>query len=67
MKVTLRAARANANLTQAEAAKKLNVSKDTISNWETAKSFPDALKIRDIEQVYGISYDDIIFLPSNYA
>lgn len=67
MKVTLRAARANANLTQAEAAKKLNVSKDTISNWETAKSFPDALKIRDIEQVYGISYDDIIFLPPNYA
>ena len=67
MKVTLRAARANANLTQAEAAKKLNVSKDTISNWETAKSFPDALKIRDIEQVYGISYDDIIFLPFNYA
>lgn len=67
MKVTLRAARTNANLTQSEAAKKLNVSKDTISNWEKAKSFPDALKIRDIEQVYGVSYDDIIFLPLNYA
>lgn len=67
MKMTLRAARSNANLTQAEAAKKLNVSRDTISNWETAKSFPDAIKIRDIERVYGITYDEIIFLPNNYA
>lgn len=67
MKMTLRAARSNANLTQAEAAKKIGVSRDTISNWETAKSFPDALKIRDIELVYGITYDDIIFLPHNYA
>ncbi len=66
-KITLRAARSNVGLTQAEAAKKLNVSRDTISNWETAKSFPDAIKIRDIERVYGVEYDDIIFLPTNYA
>lgn len=34
MKVSLKAARVNANLTQIEAAKKLNVTKDTIANWE---------------------------------
>lgn len=41
MKVTLKAARINAGLTQAEAAQKLNVSKDSISNWERGKTFPD--------------------------
>lgn len=67
MKVSLKAARANANLTQTEAAKRIGVTKDTISNWENGKSFPDALKIRDIERVYNVVYDDIIFLPNNYT
>lgn len=67
MKLTLKAARINANLTQQEAAKKLKVSRDTVCNWEMAKSFPDAIKIKEIEKIYGISYDEIIFLPTNYA
>ena len=62
MKLSLKAARTNVNLTQQQAADELKVSRDTISNWETGKSFPDALKIREIEKLYNIAYDDIIFL-----
>nr|UWH96904.1 MAG: helix-turn-helix domain protein [Bacteriophage sp.] len=61
--ITLKAARVNKSLTQLEAAKLLNVSKDTIGNWERGKSFPNLKNIKDIERVYGVSYDDIIFCP----
>lgn len=67
MRVTLKAARTNVGLTQQEAADKIGVTVDTMSNWERAKSFPNALQIRRIEEVYGVSYDNLIFLPSNYA
>ena len=67
MKVTLKAARTNVGLTQQEAADKIGVTVDTMSNWERAKSFPNALQIRRIEEVYGVPYDNLIFLPSKYA
>lgn len=61
MKVTLKAARTNVGLTQQEAADKIGVTVDTMSNWERAKSFPNALQIRRIEEVYGVPYDNLIF------
>lgn len=67
MKITLKAARVNKGLTQEEAAIKIGVTKDTISNWERGKSYPDALNLKGIEEVYGISYNNIIFLPRNYG
>lgn len=67
MRVTLKAARTNVGLTQQEAADKIGVTVDTMSNWERAKSFPNALQIRRIEEVYGVPYDNLIFLPSSYA
>ena len=67
MKVTLKAARVNVGLTQKEAGKKLNVSRDTIVNWESGKSYPDAIKLKEIEKLYGVGYDEIIFLPQNYT
>ena len=63
MQLTLKAARANAKLTQREAAEKLGVTVDTISNWERGKSFPNAIQIRRLELVYGVSYDALIFSP----
>lgn len=63
MKVTLKAARVNAGLTQNEAAKRIGVSKETLANWERGKSFPGTLKIPMIEKAYNARYDDIIFLP----
>ena len=65
MKISLKAARVNANLKQKEAAVKLGVSNKTLGNWEHGISFPDATKIDEICNLYGASYDDIIFLPNN--
>lgn len=63
MKITLKAARVNIGLKQREAAKLLHVSRDTLSNWERGKTYPDALNIKTIEKIYGIPYEQIIFLP----
>lgn len=65
MKLTLRAARVNAGLTQVEAGKRIGVGPDVISNWERYISFPNVLQLPKIEEAYGIKYDDIIFLPQN--
>lgn len=63
MPLTLKAARVNVNLKQEFVAEKLGVSKDTIRNWERGKSYPDAVQLGTILTLYGVSYDDIIFLP----
>lgn len=63
MALTLKAARVNKNLTQAEAAKLIGVTEDTISNWERMKSFPNVPQIHKIEEVYGVPYNALIFLP----
>ena len=65
MRVNLKAARVNVGLTQVEAAKKIGVSPDVISNWERFISFPDVLQLPKIEEVYRVKYDDLIFLPDN--
>ena len=62
MSLTLKAARVNKKLTQENAAKKIGVSKDTLGNWERGKTYPDAEKIKTIEVVYGVRYDEINFL-----
>ena len=61
-KMTMRAARVNAGLSQKDAAKGLNISNKTLSNWESGKSFPKADKIPNICDLYNVLYDDIIFL-----
>lgn len=65
MKLTLKALRANSNMTQAEAAKAIGVSEFTWSNYEKGKTYPDVLIIKKIEKAFNISYSDIIFLPQN--
>jgi len=67
LKLTLAAARVNKNLTQKQAAELIGVTRDTVGNWERRKSYPDAIIIRNIEAVYGVQYDDIIFLPGDNA
>lgn len=65
--MTLKAARVNAGLSQAEASEKIGVTKDTLGNWERGKTYPNALNIRKIEEVYGVRYDSIIFLLKDDA
>ena len=65
MAITLKAARVNKGLTQMEAAELIGISKDTLSNYERAKSFPDVPTIKRIEEAYSVEYNDIIFLPDS--
>jgi len=65
--MTLKAARVSAGLSQTEAARKIGVTKDTLGNWERGKTYPNALNIRRIEDVYGVRYDSIIFLLKDNA
>lgn len=62
-RITLKAARVNKGMTQAEAAKELGVSVDTLGNYENGKSYPDVRILKKIEEVYDVEYDSLIFLP----
>ena len=66
-RLTLKAIRINNGWSQEEAAKLFEVSKDTISNYENYKTYPDVPVIENILKVTGLKYDDIIFLPDNYG
>lgn len=63
---TLKTAREWRGLTQSEAAEKLGIGQDTVSNYERGKTYPDIPTLRKIEQLYGIPYDQLIFLPLDY-
>lgn len=65
-KITLAAARVNAGMTQDKAAEALNISKETLSNYERGKSVPNWDMVRKIESVYDFP-SDFIFLAKNYA
>lgn len=65
MSITLKAARVNAGYGLAEAAKAMGVSIKTLNNWESARSFPNVPQITLIENLYGLTYNDINFLSCN--
>lgn len=65
MKLTLKAIRANENLTQEEAGEKVGVSKYTWRNWEVGKTFPTVAQLKEIEKRFEVSYSDIIFLDDD--
>lgn len=65
MTITLKSARVNKGLTQVKAAKLIGITPDTLSNYERGKSYPDVPIIQKMEQVYGVSYSELIFLPIN--
>ena len=62
MPITIKAARVNQNLTQAEAAKALKISLASLQNYEAVRRYPNVEIIKRIENVYGVEYKDIIFL-----
>lgn len=65
MQITLKAARVNKGMTQAEASKALGVSEDTLWNYEAGRSYPNVPIIKRIEDVYGIPYSDILWCVEN--
>ena len=67
MAITLKAARVNAGLTQKEAARRLNISKGTLSSYEKYITKPDIERAQQIAELYGLTVDGIIFLPKDCA
>lgn len=59
MRITLKAARVNKGMTQAEVANSLNVTKKTVCYWENGKTMPKVDKIEPLCNLYGVTYDDI--------
>ena len=56
----LKDARLHSGLTQEKAAEELNVSRQTISNWENEKSYPDIISVIELSNLYSISLDDLL-------
>lgn len=63
VKLSMKAARVNSGLSQKEAADRIGVSNKTLGNWENGITFPPADKIPIICELYGVSYDNLNFLP----
>lgn len=62
MKISLKAARINAGLTQSQVAKALKKGKQTIVNWENGKTTLDVANFTALCDLYGVK-KDYIFLP----
>lgn len=65
MAISLKALRVNAGLDQRAAAERLGITPETLSRWEKGKSFPTVPQITKIENLYGTTYAEINFLPTN--
>ena len=53
-------ARSAAQLTQEQSAEALGVSRQTISNWENSKTYPDIVSIIKMSDLYGVSLDQLL-------
>lgn len=53
-------ARIKTNLTQEQVAEALGVSRQTISNWENGKTYPDIISVIKMSDLYDISLDHLL-------
>ena len=56
----LKNARNDAKFTQEEIAERLGVSRQTISNWENCKSYPDIISVIKLSEIYSITLDALL-------
>ena len=56
----LKEARIRAGLTQENVAEKIHVSRQTVSNWENEKSYPDIAVVIELAGLYSLSLDDLL-------
>ncbi len=59
LRISLAAARVNAQMTQAEVAEKMHVSKQTIVNWEKGKIIPGTAQLQFLCMLYNFPVDNI--------
>lgn len=67
MKISLRAARVNANLTQKEVVERIGISKTTLCSYEKGRTAPDIDTAKQLAALYGLTVNDIIFSPKDCA
>lgn len=60
MKITLRAARVNAGLDQADVARELGVNIATVSSWETGKTKPSLDNFQRMCELYDWPAQDVV-------
>ncbi|MDO5016385.1 MAG: helix-turn-helix transcriptional regulator [Eubacteriales bacterium] len=60
LNVNIQQARKNKKLSQAELAEILNVSRQTVSNWERGISVPDARVLEEMSQVFEVSTSTLL-------
>lgn len=56
----LKEARMSSGLTQERVAEEIDVSRQTISNWENEKSYPDIVSVIRLSSLYSISLDELL-------
>lgn len=56
----LKQARLAVNLTQEVVAEKVGVSRQTMSNWENGRSYPDIVSIIILSDIYGMTLDSLL-------
>ena len=56
----LKDARMRSGFTQESVAEKVNVSRQTISNWENETSYPDIISVIELSNLYSISLDELL-------
>lgn len=56
----LKDARMRSGFTEESVAEKVNVSRQTISNWENEKSYPDIISVIELSNLYSISLDELL-------
>lgn len=59
MKISIKGARVEKGMTQKQAGDAMNVTKETISNWERGITAPTAPQLLKLCDVYGVRVSDI--------
>jgi transcriptional regulator with XRE-family HTH domain len=61
----LKNARVRNVMTQEKVAEEIGVSRQTISNWENSKSYPDIISVINLSDLYSVSLDELLKGDSN--
>jgi len=61
MSISIKAARVNAGLTQAEVGERIGKTKNTIASYENYTTAPDIKTAQAMAELFGMSVDDIIW------
>ena len=56
----IKKSRTDAKITQEQAAQALGISRQTISNWENEKSYPDIVSVLKMSDLYSVSLDYLL-------